>query len=132
MFRNLGLPESAAALLREREVSWGWHLLVGMSWSGDEISFVFFLLLLPLRRWGIVFVSKPLSEYVFVFLGERVCWAVKDLCLHESEQVLCNALSTSGRELGCPSRGQMPGETISWNLQEARRKGTPGTLSEAL
>lgn len=90
-----------------------------MSWSGDEISFVFLLPLPPVKRFGIVFVSKPLSESVFVFLGERVCWAVKDLCLHESEQMLWNALSTSGREL--TSRGQMPGETISWNLQEARR-----------
>lgn len=65
---KLGTSKSAAALLRE--LSWGWHLLVGMSCSGDEISFVFLLPLLPLKRHGIVFVS--LSEYC-VCLSRRTC-----------------------------------------------------------
>ncbi|MBZ3871818.1 N-lysine methyltransferase SETD8 [Sciurus carolinensis] len=54
--------------------------------------------------------------------GERICRAIKDLFLHEPEQMLWIAFPSSGRELSCTSRSQMPGETISWNLQEARRE----------
>ncbi|KAI2568598.1 lysine methyltransferase 5A [Homo sapiens] len=54
--------------------------------------------------------------------GERIYRAVKDLFLHEPEQMLWNAFPPSGRELSYTSRSQMPGETISRNLQETRRE----------
>lgn len=54
--------------------------------------------------------------------GERVYRAIKDLYLHEPEQMLWNTFPPSGRELSCTSRSQMPGEAISRNLQETGRE----------
>lgn len=71
------------------------------------------------KCYGIFF--KPLSEYAFVVLGECVYRAVKDLYLHEPEQMLWNTFPPSGRELSCTSRSQMPGEAISRDLQETGR-----------
>lgn len=68
-----------------------------------------------------IFFFKPLSEYAFVVLGECIYRAIKDLYLHEPEQMLWNAFPPSGRELSCTIRSQMPGEAISRNLQETRR-----------
>ncbi|XP_049553692.1 N-lysine methyltransferase KMT5A isoform X4 [Orcinus orca] len=53
--------------------------------------------------------------------GECIYRAIKDLYLHEPEQMLWNAFPPSGRELSCTSRSQMPGEAVSRNLQETRR-----------
>jgi hypothetical protein len=105
--QELGLASPASPVVDLRNVLW---LLI----------FVLFPLV-PLNAMGSCLSSLFQNTLLSFFLGERVCRAVKDLFLHEPEQMLWNAFPPSGREFSCTPRSQMPGETISWDLQETRR-----------